>query len=160
MFIKHLQDTKDMSSKSEKTPSKNIAPKLIKYFVFTILMSWSPMGINFLICYLFNIEFKPFYLYTPEICFMNIILASTNIKDLLESNIPRDKAIFISHIICNIINIVLSLIFIGISSYIELSEINTEVPIIKQYHFIMAMYFMAAFLGSWVQIGGLMKWKE
>lgn len=149
-----------MSSKQNHEPSKDIVPKLIKYFVFTILMSWSPMGINVLICYLFDIEMKPLYLYTPEICFMNIILASTNIKDLLESNIPRYKLIFISHIICNIINIVLSLIFIGISSYIELSQINTEIPIIKQSQFIMAMYFMAAFLGSWVQIGGLMKWKK
>ncbi len=147
-----------MSINQHKTP--NIAPKLIKYFVFTILMSWSPMGINALICYLFNIEFRPLYLYTPEICFMNIILASTNIKDLLESNIPRDTLIFILHIAFNIINIVLSLIFIGISSYIELSQINTQIPKMKQYHFILAMYFMAAFLGSWVQIGGLIKWKK
>lgn len=149
-----------MSSQKNELPSKSVSLKLIKYFVFTILMSWSPMGINLLICYLFDLEFKKFYLYTPEICFMNIILASNNIKDLLESSIPRDRIIFISHMICNIINIVLSLIFIGISSYIELSKTNTNVPIIKQYHFIMAMYFMAAFLGSWVQIGGLMKWKK
>ena len=139
---------------------KNIPLKLVKYFVFTILMSWSPMGINLLICYLFNLEYKPLYLYTSEICFMNIILASTNIKDLLESKIPRDKILFITHMGCNIVNIVLSLIFIGISSYIELSKTDINVPIMKQYHFIIAMYFMAAFLGSWVQIGGLVKWEK
>lgn len=142
-------------------PSKiEIITKLIKYLIFTILISWSPMAVNMLICYLFDLPYKPFYLYTPEICFMTIILASTNLKDLSESSIPSDKLIFILHIIFNIINIVLSLIFIGISSYIELSQIDTKVPIVKQCRFIMAMYFLAVFLGGWVQIGGLMKWKK
>lgn len=137
---------------------QKIIIKLIKYFIFTIFMAWSPIVANLFICYIFELQFKGLAFYTPEICFMTIILASTNLKDLLESHVTTDSLLFVSHIILNIVNIALSLIFIGISAYIELSEINNSGSIEKQYNFVIMMYILAALLGSSIQIGGAMKW--
>ena len=78
-------------------------------------MSWSPMFVNWFVCTLFKLEFIQFYFYTADICFMTIILASTNLKDLLESTISRESILFATHIILNIVNIVCSLIFIAIT---------------------------------------------
>ena len=91
---------------------------------------------------------------------MTIILASTNIKDLVESNISYQSLIFFTHIILNIINIALSLLFIGISSYISISGIIFTGSIEKQFNFVRNMYILAVFLGSWVQIGGVLNGKN
>ena len=150
-----------MPAHKKKNPKIKIIGKLIKYFIFTICMSWSPMVVNHFVSFLFDLPFKTFSLYTPEICFMTIILASTNLKDLSESNISSESIIFICHIILNILNIVLSLLFIGISSYIELSSgITPGSSIIKQFYFVITMYFLAVILGSCVQIGGVIAWTK
>lgn len=135
-----------------------IIVKLVRYFIFTILMAWSPIIVNCFICFVFNIEFIKTAQFIPEICFMTIILASTNLKDLLESRITIDSLIFVFNIILNILNIVLSLLFIGISTYIELSKLNLNDSIEKQYYFVITMYILAVLMGSSIQITGAMKW--
>lgn len=143
------------------TPSQKILVKIIKYLFFTIIMAWTPIVINYFVSFFFDLEIKEIYLYTSDICYMTIILASTNIKDLLESNILKTNyLLFILHIILNILNIVLSLLFIGILSYIVLSKAQTNTSNSKQFTFIVIMYVLAVILGMIVQIGGVIKWKK
>ena len=80
------------------SPNERIRKKLLKYLFYTILLSWLPIVINYYICCLFALKPKDFYLYTPDICLMTVILASTNIKDLLESRISN-KSIFLRFIL-------------------------------------------------------------
>ena len=141
-------------------PIQIIVKKLITYFVFTIFIAWSPMIVHYFVSYYFGLNFRTFDSYTSDICFMTIILASTNIKDLVESNISYQSLIFFTHIILNIINIALSLLFIGISSYISISGIIFTGSIEKQFNFVRNMYILAVFLGSWVQIGGVLNGKN
>lgn len=149
---------KMVAVRKSKTLKQKIIIKLIKYFIFTIFMAWSPIIVNCFVCYIFELKFKEAALYTPEICFMTIILASTNLKDLLESRITTDSLIFVFHIILNVLNIALSLIFIGISAYIELSGTGSGGSLEKQFIFVIAMYILAVLMGSSIQIGGAIKW--
>lgn len=138
---------------------RRIIIKIIKYLIFTIAIAWSPMIINWIISSYYNLGFIKLYLYTSEIYFMTIILSSTNIKDILESEISKDSFIFIIHIFFNIAIIVLCIIFISISSFTNLSNNQFNVSIIKEDHFnfVISMYIVAAFLGSGVQIGCAIK---
>lgn len=128
--------------------------RIIKYLAFTILMSWSPILVNCFVCSFFDLPIHNIDLYASDICFMVFILALTNLKDLLESNIIKTSNLFIIHIILNIMNIILSLLLIGILTFIEFSNISVEIQIRQHFVFIIAMYIMVAFLGMSVQLRG------
>ncbi|WP_283589413.1 hypothetical protein, partial [Staphylococcus nepalensis] len=78
-------------------------------------------------------------------------------------NLRSNATLFVlsTHLLTNtIINIALSLLFIGISSYISISGIIFTGSIEKQFNFVRNMYILAVFLGSWVQIGGVLNGKN
>ena len=142
------------------SPKEELIKKLIKYFSFTIFFAWTPMLINIFVSFSFDITAKTYYMYTSDICIMTIILASTNIKDLAESSVPNNSVLFLAHIILNSFNIGLSLIFVAISTYLDLAKIQPLNSVPKQFVLIFSMYIIAVFSGSCVQIGEVIKWKK
>lgn len=149
----------DMENGQKKaTPNQKIGTKLLKYSIFTIAISWSPMFFNFIIASFFSLEPKKLSLYFSEILFMTIILSSTNIKDISESKIENDSMIFLIHIFVNIINIVICSILISIPSFAELSKkpIDNQV-IIDHFDYVIDLYLLAVFLGGAVQIACAIK---
>lgn len=142
-----------MTAKQKKqTPFWRIAIKFIKYLLFTIAISWTPMFFSFVIAKFFKLSYKELYLYFSEILFMTIILSSTNIKDISESKIDKESFLFLIHIIVNVINIVICIIIISISSFTELSNTSFDNSIMKDnFIYIMMMYFLAVLLGVAVQ---------
>lgn len=138
----------------KQTPFQSITIKLLKYALFTIGISWSPMLLNLVIAKFFRLSHKELYLYFSEILFMTIILSSTNIKDISESKIDKESFLFLVHIIVNVINIMICIIIISISSFAELSNTSFDNSIMKEnFVYIMTMYFLAVFLGVGVQAG-------
>lgn len=146
------------NGRKKTTPSQKIGTKLLKYIIFTIAISWTPMFFNFIIASFFSLEPKKLSLYFSEILFMTIILSSTNIKDISESKIDTDSTIFYIHIIINIVNIVVCSILISIPSFAELSKkpIDNQV-IINHFDYVIGLYFLAVFLGGAVQIACAIK---
>lgn len=142
------------------SPREEIIKKLIKYFSFTIFFAWTPMLINIFVSFCFDITAKKYYMYTSDICIMTIILPSTNIKDLAESTVPNSSVLFLAHIILNSFNIGLSLIFVAISTYLDLAKIQPINSVPKQFILIFFMYIIAVLSGSCVQIGDVIKWKK
>lgn len=142
-----------------RTPKEEIIKRLIIYFIFTIFIAWTPMIVNCIVSYYFSLSYRTLYSYTPDISFMTIILASTNIKDLSESGFSHTSLIFMVHQLLNYMNIIISLLCIGGSAVIELSNITINSSITKQFNFVIIMYILAVFLGSWIQIGGVINGK-
>ncbi len=142
----------------QQSPFQRIITKLVKYILFTIGVSWSPVLFNLVIAKFFKLHYKELYLYFSEILFMTIILSSTNIKDISESKIDKDSFIFLIHIIVNVINIIICIILISISSFAELSNTTFDDSVMKEnFIYIMIMYILAVFLGICVQTGGEIK---
>ncbi len=138
----------------KRLPFQRIITKLVKYALFTIGISWSPILLNLVIAKFFKLNYKDIYLYFSEILFMTIILSSTNIKDISESKIDKDSFLFLIHIIVNVINIIICIILISISSFTELSNTSFDSSVMKEnFIYIMIMYFLAVFLGIGVQAG-------
>ena len=60
-----------MTAKQKKqTPFWRIAIKFIKYLLFTIAISWTPMFFSFVIAKFFKLSYKELYLYFSEILFI------------------------------------------------------------------------------------------
>lgn len=138
----------------KQTPLQSVTIKLLKYALFTIGISWSPMLLNLVIAKFYRLSYKELYLYFSEILFMTIILSSTNIKDISESKIDKESFLFLIHIIVNVVNIIICIIIISISSFAELSKTSFDDSIMKEnFMYIMTMYFLAVFLGVGVQAG-------
>ncbi len=138
----------------KQSPFQRITTKLVKYALFTIGISWTPILFNLVIAKFFKLNYKELYLYFSEILFMTIILSSTNIKDISESKIDKDSFLFLIHIIVNVINIIICIILISISSFAELSNATFDISIIEEnFIYIMIMYLLAVFLGIAVQAG-------
>ncbi len=137
------------------SPKYRIKNKIYKYFIFTIMMSWSPVIVNYFISCFFNVAYKKFFLYKSEICFMTIVLVSNNIKDLTESRVlKRGKMLFNILLTLNILNIVFSILFFAVSSFLELTGLDYSEPEVKQFWFAFITYILAAIMGLAVQIGG------
>lgn len=126
-------------------PDKKIKFKLVKYFFFTIIMSWSSIAIHYFVSICFQVEAEEFYLNTPDISFMTIILASTNLKDLLESRISRESILFMVHIILNILNIVISLIYCNYYLYWTIKFVCFNVAEKSIYFFLFNVFFGCIF---------------
>ena len=146
------------NTEKKQAPPQKVGTKLIKYIIFTIAISWTPIVFNQIIAHFFNLEPKKLSLYFSEILFMTIILSSTNMKDISESKIDNDSMIFLIHIFINISNIVVCSILISIPSFAELSKepIDNQI-IINHFGYIIGMYVLAVFLGGGVQIACAIK---
>ena len=142
----------------KQTPFQSVTKKLLKYAFFTIGISWSPILLNLVIGKFFKLGYIELYLYFSEILFMTIILSSTNIKDITESKINKESFLFLIHIIVNVVNIIICLVIISISSFMKLSNTSLDNSIMKEnFVYIMTMYFLAVFLGVGVQAGSEIK---
>lgn len=141
-----------------RSPKQKVQEGIFSYAIFTIIISWSPIIINYFISYMFKVPVKQLISYKSEICFMAIILASDNIKRLVDLMhyrfLKRTKWFFKLLLFFNIINIALPLLYLAISSYLQLAGTEVLDPAIRQYHFILITYILTALMGLGVQIGG------
>lgn len=132
-----------------------IKNRIFKYFVFTIAISWSPIIATYFIIFISNLQEVKFILYKSEICFMTIVLAANNLKDLSESHVLKNgKMLYNILYTLNILNIFFSILFFASSSSLRLSGTNNVEPESRQFWFVILTYILAAVMGLSVQIGG------
>lgn len=129
--------------------------KIFKYLIFTIGISWSSIFIIYFICFMFGLEYKSFFVYISEICFMTIVLSANNLRDLYESRVlKRRKKLYNQLYLFNFVNMILCIIFFVIFHSFKLTNINPLQPELRQFICVMGSYFAAAFMGLIIQIDG------
>ncbi len=137
-----------------RSPKYKVRDGISSYLIFTIILSWSPIIVNYFVSYMFDVDAKKLILYTSEISFMTIILVSDNIKHLSGCHIFKRKIWFHKSLLfINAINIAFSLLFLGILNYQELLSAGGLEIIPKQFYFVLITYLLAALMGLGVQIG-------
>lgn len=130
--------------------------KVMKYFFFTIAISWFPIIAIYFLSFILNLEYKNILLYTSEISIMVIILSANNLKDLSEAYVlKKGNILFIILIASNVINMLFCLLFFAGFNSFELSDTTSALqPIWKQFWYVLISYFFAALMGLGVQIAG------
>ena len=132
-----------------------VKDKIFKYIIFTIAIVWSPIVANYFLSFIFKLKYQSFLIYTSEICFMTIVLAANNLKDLSEGCVlKRGKILYNFLYALNIVNIIFSILFFAGFNSLDLSgAVNVSKTEWRQFWYAIGSYIVAATMGLSVQIG-------
>lgn len=137
------------------SPKDNILKRITKYLFFNGVLTTSPILINIFISFTNQLPYKNAISYSPDICFMTIVTASSSIKDsFVSKTIKRNNFILGGLVVFNVLFMLLSMMIYANIAKDTLSP-NNEVNItVQQFIVSLTCYILSIVFGLGIQIGG------